>query len=268
MILKQILEHKRKEVAERAVAVPLAELRARALDSPPPRDFTGAVERGHKGKEGASPLRAIAEIKRASPSRGTIREPLDAGEIAATYRAAGASAISVLTDSRFFHGSLDDLAAARHAVDLPLLRKEFIVEAYQIYETRVHLADALLLIAAALDPSQLLEFHSLAKSLSLHPLVEVHTLAELDTARRAGATLIGINNRDLATFETDLETTFTLLPHVPSEAIVVSESGIGGPEVVRRLASAGVDAILVGEALLRSVDPGRRLRELLMGAAG
>ncbi|MGH7411860.1 MAG: indole-3-glycerol phosphate synthase TrpC [Candidatus Methylomirabilis sp.] len=268
MTLREIVEHKRKEAAERAAAVPLAELRARVLDSPPPRDFTGAVARRHKEKEGASPLRVIAEIKRASPSQGTIREPLDAGEIAAAYRAAGASAISVLTDRRFFNGSLDDLAAARNAVDLPLLRKEFIVEAYQIYETRAHLADAILLIAAALDPSQLLEFHSLAKSLSLHPLVEVHTLAELDTARRAGATLIGINNRDLATLETDVETTFTLLPHVPPEAVVVSESGIARPELVRRLAAAGVDAILVGEALLRSVDPGRRLQELLLSAAG
>ena len=220
-----------------------------------------------KGKKRVSPLRAIAEIKRASPSQGTIREPLDAGEIAATYVAAGASAISVLTDGPFFRGSLDDLAAARNAVDLPLLRKEFIVEAYQIYETRVHLADAILLIAAVLDPAQLLEFHSLAKSLSLHPLVEVHTLAELETANKAGATLIGINNRDLATFETRLETTFELLPHTPSEAVVVSESGISHPEEVRRLAAAGVDAILLGEALLKSANPGARLQELMLGAA-
>ncbi|MGH7409965.1 MAG: indole-3-glycerol phosphate synthase TrpC [Candidatus Methylomirabilis sp.] len=268
VILGKILEHKRQEVAERAAAVPLAELRARGLDAPPPRDFTAAVARPQKGKEHASPLRAIAEIKRASPSQGMIREPLDAGEMAVTYRAAGASAISVLTDGRFFGGSLDDLAAVRHAVDLPLLRKEFIVEAYQIYESRAHLADAILLIAAALDPSQVLEFHSLAKSLSLHPLVEVHTAAELETARKAGATLIGINNRDLATFETRLETTFSLLPHIPSEAVVVSESGIRGPEDVRRLAAAGVDAILVGEALLTSVDPGERLRELLLGSSG
>ena len=267
MILKQILEHKREEVAKQAAAIPLAELRSMVFDLPPPRDFTGAVARPHKGKERAQPLRVIAEIKRASPSRGMLRESLDSGEMAATYRAAGASAISVLTDGRFFSGSLDDLAAARHAVDLPLLRKEFIVEAYQIYETRTHLADAILLIAAALEPSQLLEFHSLAKSLSLHPLVEVHTAAELETACKAGATLIGINNRDLATFETRLETTFSLLPHVPSEAVVVSESGIRRPEEVRRLAAAGVDAILVGEALLTSVEPGEKLRELLLGSS-
>ncbi|HZY31690.1 MAG TPA: indole-3-glycerol phosphate synthase TrpC, partial [Candidatus Methylomirabilis sp.] len=206
--------------------------------------------------------------KRASPSHGTIRDPLDVAQMATTYRAAGACAISVLTDGPFFKGSLKDLAAAKAAVDLPLLRKEFIVEPYQIYESRVHGADAVLLIAAALDPFQLLDLHSLAISLSLHPLVEVHTLAELDVSQKAGATLIGINNRDLATFETSLETTFTLLPHIPAEAVIVSESGISRPEHVRRLSEAGVDAILVGEALLKSTDPGGKLQELLRGATG
>ena len=189
-------------------------------------------------------------------------------QIAAAYRAAGACAISVLTDGRFFRGSLQDLTAARGAVDLPVLRKEFIITPYQIYESRVYLADAILLIAAALEPSELLELHSLAKSLSLHPLVEVHTLTELETARKAGATLIGINNRDLATFETHLETTFALLPHIPQEAVVVSESGIGRQEDARCLAAAGVDAILVGEVLLKSADPGGKLQELLQGSAG
>lgn len=268
MFLPNILSHKRQEVTERESAVPLADLRSRALDLPPPRDFTQAVARVRRGTKRVSPLRAIAEIKRASPSLGAIRDPLDPAEIAAAYRAAGACAISVLTDSRFFRGSLEDLEAARGAVDLPFLRKDFVLTPYQIYESRVHLADAILLIAAALDPSQLLDLYSLAKSLSLHTLMEVHTMEELETAHKAGAALIGINNRDLATFETRLETTFTLLPHVPQEAVVVSESGIGRPEDVRRLAAAGVDAILVGEVLLKSPDPGEKLRELLAGSAG
>ncbi|MGH7429287.1 MAG: indole-3-glycerol phosphate synthase TrpC, partial [Candidatus Methylomirabilaceae bacterium] len=254
MILAAILERKRSEVADRSAALPLKELRARALDSPPPLDFTGSVARHRSGKDRVSPLKAIAEIKRASPSRGPIREPLDVREIASVYRTAGAAAISVLTDGPFFNGSLSDLVEARSAIDLPLLRKDFIIDPYQVYETRAHRADAILLIATALEPSHLLELYSLAKSLSLHPLVEVHTLAELETARKAGATLIGINNRDLATFKTSLETTFALLPHIPLEAVVVSESGIGRPEEVRRLAAAGVDAILVGEALLQRPD--------------
>ena len=266
MFLRTILEHKRKEVLERAGAFPLSELRARALGLPPPRDFTSAVARARCDGKRVSPIKVIAEIKRASPSHGTIRDPLDARQVAAAYQAAGASAISILTDSTFFRGSLEDLAAVRDAVDLPLLRKEFIVTPYQIFESRVHRADAVLLIAAALDPSELLDLHSLAKSLSLHPLVEVHTFAELETAHKAGTTLIGINNRDLATFETRLETTFALLPHVSPEAVVISESAISRPEDVRRLSEAGVDAILIGEALLKSPDPGQRLRELLLGA--
>lgn len=267
MILQRILEHKRKEVAERSAAVPLEELRARALGSSPPRDFTGAVTRTRDGHTRVSPIRVIAEIKRASPSLGPIRDPLDPAELAVTYRSAGAAAISVLTDGQFFRGSLADLAAAKAAVDLPILRKEFILTPYQVYESRVHHADAVLLIAAALDPSLLLELHSLAKSLSLHPLVEVHTLAELEVAKRAGASLIGINNRDLNTFRTRLETTFELLPHLPPEAVTVSESGISRSEDVRRLAAAGVDAILIGEVLLKSADPGGKLQELLRGVA-
>jgi indole-3-glycerol phosphate synthase len=268
VFLRTILEHKRQEVAEQAAAVPLPDLRAKALDLPLPRDFAAAVARTRSGAARVSPLRAIAEIKRASPSLGAIRDPLDPAEIAAAYQAAGASAISVLTDSRFFRGSLGDLRAARDAVKLPVLRKEFVIGSYQIYESRVHRADAILLIAAALDPSHLLELYSLAKSLSLHPLVEVHTVEELETAHKAGATLIGINNRDLSTFETRLETTFGLLPHIAPEAVVVSESGISRAEDVKRLASAGVDAILVGEVLLKNADPGAKLRELLQGAAG
>jgi indole-3-glycerol phosphate synthase len=267
VILRRIVERKRTEVAEHSASIPLAELKSRALDSPPPRDFLGAVRRVRRGRQRISPLGIIAEIKRASPSRPIIRDPLDVGEIAETYRAAGACAISVLTDTAFFKGSLADLAVAKRAVELPLLRKEFIIDRYQIYESRVHGADAVLLIAAALEPFELLELHSLAKSLSLHPLVEVHTPAELEVARKAGAVLIGINNRDLVTFETTLETTFTLLPSIPPEAVIVSESGISRPDEVRRLSEAGVDAILVGEALLSSADPGGKLRELLRGTS-
>jgi indole-3-glycerol phosphate synthase len=266
MMLRRILQHKVDEVAERQAIIPLAEMRAKGVDSPPPRDFTAAVTRRRRETEPYEPLRAIAEIKRASPSAGVIREPLDVAEIAISYQAAGASAISILTDGRFFKGSLEDVATARSAVELPVLRKEFIITPYQIYESRAHQVDAILLIAAALEASELQDLYALAKSLSLHPLVEVHTLEELEIARAVGAALIGINNRDLATLEIRLETTFELLPHLPREAVVVSESGIRRPEDVRRLAEAGVDAILVGEALLTSPDPGDRLRELLAGA--
>lgn len=265
-MLRRILEHKRHEVADREALLPLAEVRRQAFDSPPARDFTAAMTRRRREAGTREPLRVIAEIKRASPSAGVIREPFDVAEIARSYQAAGASAISVLTDSRFFKGSLEDIATVRAAVDLPVLRKEFIITPYQIYESRAHRIDAILLIAAALEASELQDLYALAKSLSLHPLVEIHTLSELEIAKAAGAALIGINNRDLATLEIRLETTFALLPHLPREAVVVSESGIRQPGDVRRLAEAGVDAILVGEALLTSPDPGDRLRELLAGA--
>ncbi len=267
-MLQQILQHKRQEISAREAVVALAELKAQACDAPPTRNFTAAVTRKRGKARARDPLKAIAEIKRASPSAGLIRPSLDVAAVAASYREAGASAISVLTDSRFFKGSLDDIAAVRGAVYLPILRKEFIVAPYQIYESRVHGADAILLIVAALDASQLADFAALALSLSLHPLVEVHTLAELDIAKATGAALIGINNRDLATLQTRLDTTFALLPHLPPGAVVVSESGISHAEEVRRLAEAGVDAILVGESLLKSSDPGNQLRELLTGAHG
>jgi len=268
MMLRYILEHKRQEVTEREATLPLVELRARASDSPPPRDFVAAIARKQTEAGSREPLKAIAEIKRASPSAGIIRRPLDVTAMAASYQAAGASAISILTDGRFFQGSLEDLVTARGAVDLPVLRKEFIVTPYQVYESRAYPADAILLIAAALEPSQLQDLYGLAVSLGLHPLVEVHTMAELETVKGVGASLIGINNRDLATLETRLETTFALLPHLPHQAVVVSESGIKRPEEVRRLADAGVDAILVGESLLASPDPGEKLRELLTGTGG
>lgn len=265
MMLRRILQHKVREVADREAMAPLTEMQARAAESPPPRDFTAAVRRSREAAP-REPLRAIAEIKRASPSAGVIREALDVAGVAASYQAAGASAISVLTDSEFFKGSLEDIATVRAAVDLPVLRKEFIVTPYQLYESRAHRADAVLLIAAALEPAQLQDLYGLALSLSLHPLVEVHTLAELQVVKGVGAALIGINNRDLATLETRLDTTYALLPYLPQNVVIVSESGIRRPEDVRRLADAGVDAILVGEALLASPDPGTRLRELLSGA--
>lgn len=263
MMLREILQHKAQEVADREANVPLAEVRAQAFDSPTPRDFTAAVTRKRTDTGTREPLKAIAEMKRASPSAGVIREWLDVAGLASSYQAAGASAISVLTDSRFFQGSLEDLATAKAAIELPVLRKEFIVSPYQIYESRAHGADAVLLIAAALEGTHLQDLYGLATSLSLHPLVEIHTLAELETAKAVGAALIGINNRDLATLETRLETTFALLPYLPRGAAVVSESGISRPEDIRRLTDVGVDAILIGEALLRSQDPGSRLRELL-----
>lgn len=265
-MLKQILESKRDEIRERQAVVPLVELKAQAADAPPSREFTAAVSR-RRGEAGATePLKVIAEIKRASPSAGVIRQSLDVAEVAASYQAADASAISVLTDGRFFKGSLEDIEVVKGAVDLPVLRKEFIITPYQIYESRVHLADAILLIVAALEAAQLEDLCGLASLLSLHPLVEVHTLEELEIALAVGASPIGINNRNLATLETQLETTFVLLPHLPQEAVVVSESGISRRDEVRRLANSRVDAILVGEALLTSPDPGGKLRELLSGA--
>ncbi len=268
-ILDDILQRTRADVMDRCAQRPLSELEGRCRACRPARDFVRALRRqvGINGRR-VGHIRVIAEVKKASPSKGVIRPDFAPADLARAYARAGAHAISVLTDGRFFRGSLGDLRAARDAVELPVLRKEFVISSYQIYESRVHRADAILLIAAALDPSHLLELYSLAKSLSLHPLVEIHTVEELETADKAGATLIGINNRDLATFETRLETTFALLPHIAPEAVVVSESGISRAEDVKRLASAGVDAILVGEVLLKSADPGAKLRELLQGAAG
>jgi indole-3-glycerol phosphate synthase len=266
-ILSEILARTRVEVLDRRMRAPLAELQARCRDLPPPRDFLRALrrERGTGGRRRGT-VRIVAEIKKASPSRGVLRPDFEPVTLACAYAEAGASAISVLTDAPFFQGSLAHLQAVRGAVDLPILRKDFHLDPYQVWEARAAGADAVLLIAAALPASELQNLLGLSREIGLAALVEVHTRPELDAALACGAELVGINNRDLQTFEVALERTFTLLPRVPNEAVLVSESGIREPAEVTRLADAGVDAILVGEGLLRYADVGSALRRLL-GAA-
>jgi indole-3-glycerol phosphate synthase len=261
-ILDRILERTRAEVERRKVRTPLARLEAACAAAPPPRDFAAAIRRAAAAPRRQGPIRIIAEVKKASPSRGVIREDFDPVALAQDYAKAGARGISVLTDAPFFHGSLQDLAAVRAAVALPVLRKDFHLEAYQLWEARAAGADAVLLIVAALADPALRDLLALARALSLTALVEVHTGDELERALGAGAEVIGINNRNLATFQVALDTTFDLAPRVPADRVLVSESGIGSPEDVRRLAEAGADAVLVGEGLLRHADVGAALRRL------
>ncbi len=258
MILDRILASKRDEVAARKAACPERELRARARDLPPARDLYAALRR-----PAGAPLRAMAEIKKASPSAGLIRAAFDVAALARSYARGRAAALSVLTDRLFFQGDLGHLGTARAAVPLPLLRKDFLLEAYQLWEARVAGADAALLIVRALPPDDLKRLLDAAAEASLQAVVEVHDEDDVEQALRAGAPCIGINNRDLQTFRTSLEVTLRLRPRIPPDCVVVSESGLQTPEDLRRVAAAGVDAILVGEALLRAPDPGARLRELL-----
>jgi indole-3-glycerol phosphate synthase len=259
MILDRIVEAKRKEVASLKEVRPLSWFEEALRDLPPPRDFRGEISR--------LPCSIIAEVKKRSPSKGRIREDFDPFKIAALYQENGAAAVSVLTDEEFFEGSRTYLSGIRKIVDLPLLRKDFIIDPYQIYETRILGGDALLLIACLLEEGQLREFIRLTETLSLSPLVEVHTREELDKALAAGAQIIGINNRDLRTFSTDLGVTLDLIPSIPGNRIVVSESGINTREDIETLMKAGIHSFLVGEALMRTEDIGRKLRELL-GTAG
>lgn len=254
--LDQILARKRVEVAERRARLPEAELRARALAAPAPRPFeAGLSPRG-------GPARIIAEVKRASPSAGAISAGLDAVDQARRYAAAGAAAISVLTDGPGFGGSLDDLVAVRAAVDVPLLRKDFVVDAYQLLEARAAGADAALLIVAALSPAELRELHARCDALGLAALVEVHETPEVEVALAAGARIVGVNNRDLRTFQVDLAQSERILPGLPPGVKGVAESGVRTPADARRLRAAGAANLLVGEALVRAADPGALLREL------
>jgi len=254
-ILEEIAEYKRGFVAECKRRQSAQDIRLRAGDSPDPLDFLAALQ----GED----IALIAEVKKASPSKGIIREDFHPERIADTYAENGARCLSVLTDEAYFQGSDAYLQAARAACGLPALRKDFTVDEYQLYETRVLGADAILLIVSLMDGSQLADYVGLAGELQMAALVEVHDAGELDRAKRAGAQLIGVNNRDLKTFKTTLDTTFELLDYMPSDALVVSESGINHREDVKRLAEAGVDAILVGEALMRERDIGAKVRELL-----
>ncbi len=256
-ILARILDSKRQEVARARQAVRLETLRHEAESLPPTRDFWNALQtRDGRG------TRIIAEIKKASPSAGVIRADFDPLAIAATYARHGAAAISVLTDKPFFQGDLAVLQAVRQHVALPLLRKDFILDAYQLYEARLHGADAVLLIASALEVPVLADLASLSRELGLEPFVEVHTATELEKALSCDCRLIGINNRDLHTFHTDVATTLELLSQVPSGHRVVSESGIRDRATVERLEGHGVAAFLVGESLMREPDIGAKLDQL------
>lgn len=260
MILDRILATKEEEVAVARRERPLAAVRDAARSAPPARDFAAALRRPQPG----APLRCIAEVKKASPSKGVIRADFDPVQIARQYAAAGAAAISVLTDVQYFQGSLGYLEQIRAAVGVPLLRKDFLIDEYQIYEARAAGADAVLLIVAAIpDAARLRAYRELAGGLGMAALVEVHTAAELEIAVASGAEIIGINNRDLRTFVTSLDVTIGLAPQVPSGAILVAESGIATLADCRRLAAAGAHAVLVGESLMRQPDPGAALRRLL-----
>lgn len=254
--LAEILARKADEVALRRAAHPDRELETALRDAPPPLDFAGALAARGEG------VRVIAEVKRASPSAGAIDGGLDAAAQARRYAGAGAAAISVLTDGPGFGGSLEDLRAVRGAVRVPLLRKDFVIDRYQLLEARLHGADAALLIVAALAPEALRELLAACAPLGLAALVEVHERAELEAALAAGARIVGVNNRDLRTFAVDLATGERLLPLLPPEVKGVAESGVRTPEDARRLRAAGAANLLVGEALVRAADPGRLLREL------
>ena len=257
-ILQKILSTKREEVAAARSAVPVAQLIALAADLAPPRDFVGALLRRIDAGQPA----VVAEIKKASPSKGLLRADFDPPAIARSYAAAGAACLSVLTDRQYFQGAPGHLQAAREACALPALRKDFVIDAYQVHEARVLGADCILLIAAALDPNAMRELESLAHSLGMAVLVEIHAADELDDALSLRTPLLGINNRDLRTFETRLETTLALLPQIPAERLTITESGIHTPADVARMRGQGVHAFLVGEAFMRAPEPGSALREL------
>ncbi|MDE0055306.1 MAG: indole-3-glycerol phosphate synthase TrpC [Gammaproteobacteria bacterium] len=253
-VLDRILSHKADELAARRRKRPLADVRAAAESALPARGFAAAIKRQKPA--------VIAEMKRASPSRGVIRDDFDPAAIAASYDSAGAACLSVLTDGFFFQGSDEHLAKARAASKLPLLRKDFVIDEYQVFEARELGADCVLLIAAALDPERIASFTALAAQLGFDALVEVHNARELHGALKAAPPLLGINNRDLRTFDTSLDTTLSLLSEVPKGTTVVTESGIRTRKDVRRMRDAGVEAFLVGEAFMRARDPGTALREL------
>jgi indole-3-glycerol phosphate synthase len=253
--LETVVERTRAEIEARRREIPESELEARLGPSRRGRPFSEALI--------AEGISLIAEMKRSSPSKGAIRPGASVSDVVSAYQRAGARAVSVLTEPNWFGGSLDDLVEARGACELPLLRKDFLVDEYQLLEARVAGADAVLLIVAALDRGRMAELMGAAGELGLDTLVEVHDEKEVETAVEAGAELIGINNRDLHSLEVDLETTFELLADVPAGTVVVAESGITQNEDVERLERAGVDAILVGEALMRADDPVRAVRDLL-----
>ena len=257
-ILNKIVAVKREEIAAARVRRDVASLRREAESLGGQRDFAGAL----RGKIAAGRAAVIAEVKKASPSKGVLREHFVPAEIAASYERHGAACLSVLTDVQFFQGATAYLEQARAACSLPILRKDFMVDAYQVFEARAMGADCILLIAACLDDAQMADLEAQAHALGMAVLVEVHDGAELDRALRLKTPLLGINNRNLRTFEVTLDTTLGLLPRVPPERLLVTESGILGVADVKRMRDANVHAFLVGEAFMRAADPGVALAEL------
>jgi indole-3-glycerol phosphate synthase len=258
-ILQKIVEYKKEELTKVKAALPFNELRARLPDLPPVRGFALSLEQ--TATVGRTAI--IAEVKKGSPSRGVIRAGFDPLAISSVYAENGASCLSVLTDEHFFLGNLAYISEIRKVVNIPLLRKDFIFDPYQVYEARVAGADAILLIAAMLDLPRLRELASLARELELDVLLEVHDEEELETALETGCKMIGINNRNLRTFVTDLSTTERLAPLLPADCLIVAESGINTREEIVRLRHAGARAFLIGESLMREKDMGAKLRELL-----
>lgn len=257
-ILQKILARKAEEVAERSARLPLAEIAARARDASPPRGFAAALQ----AKLDAGLPAVIAEVKKASPSKGVIRPDFRPAEIAASYERGGAACLSVLTDVDFFQGADAYLQQARAACALPVLRKDFVIDPWQVHEARALGADCVLLIVAALEDDPLARLAHLAMDLGMDVLVEVHDLDELERALPVGAPLVGINNRSLRTFEVSLDTTLALKPAVPADRLLVTESGIATREDVARMRGNGVHAFLVGESFMRADDPGAELARL------
>ena len=262
-ILQQIVATKREEIAQAQTTKPLDMVRFDAESRVLSRDFVGAM----RAKVARGLPAVIAEVKKASPSKGVLREDFIPADIAQSYAEHGAACLSVLTDRRYFQGSTDYLKQARASCDLPVLRKDFIVDAYQVYEARAMGADCILLIAACLDDAQMADLEALALGLNMAVLVEVHSAPELERALRLKTPLVGVNNRNLRTFDVSLDATLALLPQVPADRLLVTESGIRTPADVARMRDAGVHAFLVGEAFMREPDPGVALSHLFGSGA-
>lgn len=255
--LQRIFETKKEEVERAKSQLPLEEIKARAADAPPLRGFKSALERA------APKMALIAEVKKASPSKGLIRQDFDPATIAQTYETSGAHALSVLTDEKYFQGSPENLRKARYATQLPVLRKDFIYDPYQVYEGRAWGADAILLIVASLHDDQIRELRDLATDLGMDTLVEVHTEEEADTALTLGCELIGVNNRDLATFQTSLQVSERILPKIAPHAFAVSESALETKEDIVRVQAAGARAVLIGTTFCAAPDIGAKVREVM-----
>ena len=262
-LLAKIVENKKVELREERLKLPLKEMKSRLCDIEPPRDFYASVT-----PTDDKPLRLIAEIKKSSPLKGLLVEDLKVDDLAKIYEEAGASAISVLTERRFFSGDPRYIKKVKGVTRLPVLRKDFLIDEYQIYEARYIGADAVLLITSILEQSILSDFISLSAGLGMSNIVEIHNERELEMALKAEARIIGINNRDLTTFKVDINTTLRIIKEMPEGKIVISESGINTGDDVKRLMNAGVHAILVGEAIVTSTNPGEKIKELIGNQGG